>query len=89
MEQALRGWVPEGYGPPSTTNPNFWEISATLVCAAVLSVDPPPSLEALSSHLWATVQPGLRFTPEAVGQGPRRGQQGTPSPQPRPACRAM
>ena len=42
VERALRGWVPAGYGPPSTANPNFREICATLVCAAVLRVDPPP-----------------------------------------------
>ena len=51
MERALRGWVPAGHGPPSTANPNFWEICATLVCAAVLRVDPPLSLEQLSRRL--------------------------------------
>ena len=50
VEQAFSGWVPKGYTPHSTANPNFWEICATLVCAAVLRVDPPPSLEALSRH---------------------------------------
>ena len=40
VERALRGWVPAGYGPPSTANPNFREICATLVCAAALRVDP-------------------------------------------------
>ena len=47
MEKALRGWVPEEYGLPSTANPKSWEISAVLVCAVVLHVDPPPSLEVL------------------------------------------
>ena len=73
VERALRGWVPAGYGPPSTANPNFREICATLVCAAVLRVDPPPSLEQLSRRLRVPVQPVLRFPTEAVGQGSQLG----------------
>ena len=73
VEQALRGWVPAGYGPPSTANPNFREICATLVCAAVLRVDPPPSLEALSRRLRVMAQPAPRFPTKAVGQGPQLG----------------
>ena len=73
VERALRGWVPTGYGPPSTTNPNFREICATLVRAAVLRVDPPPSLEQLSRRLRVPVQPVLHFPTEAVGQGPLLG----------------
>ena len=71
VEQALRGWVPAGYGPPSRAKPNFREICATLVCASVLRVDPPPSLELLSRRLRVSVQPVLRFPTEAVGQGPQ------------------
>ena len=73
VELALRGWVPAGYRPPSTANPNFREICATLVCAAVLRVDPPPSLEQLSPRLRVPVQPVLHFPTEAVGQGPQLG----------------
>ena len=73
VERALWGWVPAGYGPPSTANPNFREICATLVCAAVLRVDPPPSLEQLSRRLRVPVQPVLPFPTEAVGQGPLLG----------------
>ena len=73
VERALRGWVPAGSGPPSTANPNFREICATLVCAAVLRVDPPPSLEQLSRRLRVPVQPVLHFPTEAVGQGPQLG----------------
>ena len=80
VEQAMWGWVPEGYGPPSKSNPDFREISAALVCAAVLHADPPPSLEALNWRLWGTVQPNLRFPTEAVGHGPRRGGAREPSP---------
>ena len=67
VERALRGWVPAGYGPPSRANQNFWEICTTLFCAAVLHVDPPPSLEQLSRRLRVPVQPVLRFPTEAVG----------------------
>ena len=63
VEQALR--VREGYGPPSAANPNFTEICATLVCTAVLRVEPPPSLETLSRRLRVTAQPILRFPTEA------------------------
>ena len=73
VERALRGWVPAGYGPPSTANPNFREICATLVCASVLRVDPPPSMEQLSRRLRVRVQPVVRFPTEAVGQGPQLG----------------
>ena len=73
VERALWGWVPAGYGPPSTANPNFREICATLVCAAVLRVDPAPSLEQLSRRLRVPVQPVLHFPTEAVGQGPLLG----------------
>ena len=73
VERALRGWVPAGYGPPSTANPNFREICATLVCAAVLRVAPPPSLEQLSRRLRVPVQPVLHFPTEAVGQDPLPG----------------
>ena len=73
VERALQGWVPAGYGPPSTANPNFREICTTLVCASVLRVDPPPSLEQLSRRLRVPVQPVLRFPTEAVGQGPQQG----------------
>ena len=74
VERALRGWVPAGYGPPSTANPNFREICATVVCAAVLRVDlPPPSVEQVSRRLRVPVQPVLHFPTEAVGQGPLLG----------------
>ena len=73
VERATRGWVPAGYGPPSTANPNLREICATLVCAAVLRVDPPPSLEQLSRRLRVPVQPVLHFPTEAVGHGPQLG----------------
>ena len=76
MERALRGWVPAGYRPPLTANPNFWEIWATLVCASVVRVDPPPSLEQLSRQFRVPVQHVLRLLTEAFGQGP---QQGTPT----------
>ena len=73
VEQPLRGWVPAGYGPRSTANPDFWETCATLICAAVLRVDHSPSLETLSRRLRVRAQPILRFPMEAVGQGPQRG----------------
>ena len=73
VEQTLRGWVPAGYGPPSTANPNLQEICSTVVCAAVLRVDPTPCLELPSRRLPVTAQPVLRFPTETVGQGPLRG----------------
>ena len=73
MEQALRGWVLERYGPSSMADPKFREIFATLVRAAVLGVESPPSLEALSWRLLITAQPVLRFPTKAVGRGPRHG----------------
>ena len=80
MERALHGCVLEGYGLPSTSEPNFRAIVAILVCAAFLRGDPPLSLEALTRRLRVIVQPGLWFPTEALGRGLRQGAAREPSP---------
>ena len=68
VERALRGWVPAGYGPPSTANPNLREMCATLVCAAVLRVDPPPPVPGAALASVAGPSPA-RCAPPDGGRG--------------------
>ena len=73
VEQAPWGWVPAGYGPPSTANLSFREICAILVCASVPRVDSPPFLRLLLRRLRLPIHPVLRLPTEAVGRGPQQG----------------
>ena len=64
---------PRDTGRPIRRTRIFREICASLLCAAVLNVDPPMSPEQLSGRLWVPIQPVLHFPTEAVGQGPQPG----------------
>ena len=79
VEQALREWVLEDYGPPSTANPNFREICAALVCTPVLCVDPHLSLAVLTRHRRVPARTGLRCPTALVGRSPGPGEEVGPT----------